>query len=717
MSSKRIVRAVLAGNPNSGKSTLFNNITGARQHVGNYPGVTVERYEGIRAYQDVTFNLTDLPGSYSLSAFSDEERVARDILEEKEYDVIVNIVDASNLERNLYLTLQLKELGVPLIVVLNMIDVARLRGVHIDTAALSQQLNVPVIEAVGFEPESVPRVLDAIIQSADGGVVSSDSPADILYGEILERVLSEFQNELLASNSEQETSLCRWTALKLLERDDALWEKWKCEQTEEITSKYEREIERQTGFTPPVAFAAARYDAISRICIESVKSAISVGVSASDKIDAVLTSRLWGIPIFLFLMYLVFQLTFTLGAYPMEWIETGFAALGDWISSFWSEGSDSLLKSLIVNGIIAGVGGVIVFLPNILLLFLAISLLEDSGYMARAAYLTDRYMHLLGLHGKSFIPMLIGFGCSVPAIMATRTLSSRKERIITMFIIPLMSCGARLPIYALLIPAFFPLQWQAPIMWGLYCLGILVAIILAKILGLFIIKEDDVPFIIELPPYHFPTFRTVGIHTLERGWLYLKKAGTIILGVSIVLWAMTTFPRLSEAQKEGFEAQRAAVSVNTRLSDQDRKLQITEIDNREAEEQLVNSCAGKIGHMLEPALKPMGFDWKIGTALIGAIAAKEAFVSQMGIVYSVGQSDEESQPLRETIAQHYPPIVGLGIMIFCLLSAPCMATFAVMAREAGSWKWAAAQWITLTGIAWVIVTIMFKLGCYFQWGI
>ena len=639
------IRAALAGNPNCGKSTIFNNLTGARQHVGNYPGVTVEKFQGKRSWRGREIDLVDLPGAYSLTAISEEERVAQEYLVNEKPDVVINIVDASNLERNLYLTLLLKEMRVPLLVVLNMMDLAKSAGIVINKEILSKELGVPVIEAVG---------------SMNQGM-----------GQILE-----------------------WSE-KIADNPTAYWE-----------PRPELEILE----TEPIAAATARYSALSRICIRAVCSQILLETTVSDRIDRVMTHRIWGIPIFLGLMYLVFQLTFTLGAYPMGWIDSAFAFLSEGINQFWGAESDSLIKSLLVDGIIGGVGGVIVFLPNILLLFLAISLLEDSGYMARAAYMTDRFMHRIGLHGKSFIPLLIGFGCSVPAIMATRTLPTRKDRLITMFIVPLVSCGARLPIYALLIPAFFPLAWQAPILWLLYCLGIALAMITAKALSLFVIKDEELPFIIELPPYHWPTFRTVGIHALERGWLYLKKAGTVILGISIVLWGLTTFPGLDASAAKRFERQRVAVEENTNLNDQQKAEKQTEIDNDEAQTQLANSYVGRFGRFIEPVLLPMGFDWKIGTALIGATAAKEVFVAQMGIVSRVGSVGDETKSLQEIMARNYSPLVGFGIMVFCLISAPCMATFAVMARESGSWKWAAAQWVFQTAVAWTIVTAIYQIG-------
>ena len=711
--SSKIIRAVLAGQPNSGKSTVFNNLTGAHEHVGNYPGITVEWHTGSRKYNGTTYELTDLPGTYSLSAYSDEERVARDYIINGDYDFVIDIVDASNLERSLLLTLQLKELGIPVLVVLNMIDLAKKNGMNIDKEALSAQLGMPVVECVGYESGAVGSILDA---------------AESLY------------DTLGTSGSK--------SALKL--------------NAEELTKPKSTEEE--------VAVTTARLDEIKEMCSVAVKTRPKEGPSGSDKVDAVLTNVWIGIPIFLILLYLVFQLTFTLGEYPMGWIESGFDWLKDWVGGFWAEGQESLLKSLIVDGIIGGLGGVLVFLPNILLLFLAIAFLEDSGYMARAAYLADNFMKYIGLHGKSFVPMIIGFGCGIPAIMATRTLSSRKERLITMFIIPWMSCGARVPIYMLLVPAFFPEAYQAWVMWGLYVLGIIVAIIVAKIMSVFVIREENAPFIIELPPYRFPTFRTVGIHTIERGWMYLKKAGTILLGISIVLWALATFPVLPESESAKFEAQRAPIAqkldelkeANSELealakdrdgvqeerdgveedsaladADKEKKLteldgqltkfneqlaayddltgQIEEIDNQEAEEKLANSYAGRLGHAMVPVIRTMGFDWKIGTAIVGALAAKEVFVAQMGIVYSIGEADEESESLRDIMKKNYPPLVGLSILVFCLLSAPCVATFAIMVKEAG-WGWAFAQFITCTIVAWVISTLIFQIGTYLQIG-
>ncbi|MBN2396997.1 MAG: ferrous iron transport protein B, partial [Deltaproteobacteria bacterium] len=495
----------------------------------------------------------------------------------------------------------------------------------------------------------------------------------------------------------------------LLENDKELRATVGSPAVEDQIEKSAQRIEKMLGESPETAIAGARYGFISGACQEAVRSTIEIRHTISDRIDAVVTNRLLGIPLFLGLMYLVFQLTFTLGNPPMGWIEGLFGWLGGVIKGWWPAGSESLLKSLLIDGIIGGVGGVLVFLPNILLLFLAIAVLEDSGYMARAAFIMDRLMHKIGLHGKSFIPMLIGFGCSVPAIMATRMLENRRDRLVTMLVVPLMSCGARLPIYALIIPAFFPQMWHAPMLWIIYLIGILLAVASAKLLRVTILKGESVPFVMELPPYRMPTIKGVLIHMWERGWLYLRKAGTIILGISILLWAMTTFPGLSADEAARFEQARQEIrAVN--MTEGERAGALAVADNEEAEAALRGSIAGRVGRAMEPFLRPMGFDWKIGTALIGAFAAKEVFVAQMGIVYSVGEADEESETLRDKLRSTYTPLVGFCIMLFCLISAPCMATIAVTRRESNSWGWALFQLGGLTLLAYVITVLVFQTG-------
>lgn len=685
---KNGIKIALAGNPNSGKSTIFNKLTGAKQTVGNFPGVTVERYEGRAQFEGRKISVVDLPGVYSLASYSDEERVAAEFLKNEAPDVVVDVVDASNLERNLYLTLVLKEQNRPLVVVLNMIDVARRRGMDVDAEALSKELGVPVLQTVGNRGVGVQEILAEVVRVADSpSSVEPTAPAPV----------------------------CPSDASKGCERCGG-----ECELAQ-------------------TAADVARYKEIGRICARCVTTDADAPASGSDKLDAILTHRFFGIPIFLAAMYLVFQLTFTIGAYPMDWIDAGFGALADLVDGAMSDG---VAKSLIVDGIIGGVGGVLVFLPNILILFLAISALEDSGYMARVALLCDRWTRRVGLHGKSVVPALVGFGCTVPGIMAAKMLGDRKERLTTMFVLPLFSCGARFPIYALLIPAFFPLEWRGLVLFGIYLIGILLAIVVAKIMDVVVKNDEPAPFVIELPPYHFPTLGVAGVRTAERGWQYVKKAGTIIFAISVLLWALTTFPSLDAETVAKFDAERAQIEENAdqiraesaRLAETaqtEEPAESTETAQTEAEEAdpvadalaavdaaesqaaLERSFAGRVGRALEPLLRPMGFDWKIGTALIGAVAAKEVFVAQMGVVCSIGEADETSEPLAETLRANYSPLVGFCIMLFCLIATPCMATFAVMAKESGSWKWAFAQWFGLTAIAWVLTTLVYQIGVSF----
>ena len=714
MGSKIVV--ALAGNPNSGKTTIFNNLTGARQHVGNYPGVTVERKEGYVRHDGREILFVDLPGTYSLTAYSAEELVARNFIVDEKPDVVVDIIDSSNLERNLYLAVQLMETRVPLILAFNMSDEARARGYEFDLEKFSRFFNAPVVRTVGHKGEGMEELIEQIIAVASPGGDPGEGPS-VNYGDELEEEIGRIVSLLSDDPLLTQKYGARWLAVKLLENDRDVLEKVSSEAVRARLTKSASHIEGILGEHPETVIASRRYGFISGACQEAVHSTVEVLHTISDRIDSVVTSRVLGIPIFLGFMYLVFYLTFTLGDPPMGWIEGFFKWLGDNVGVLWPEGSESLLKSLLIDGIIGGVGGVIVFLPNILLLFFAIAILEDSGYMARAAFIMDRLMHRIGLHGKSFIPMLIGFGCSVPAIMATRMLENRRDRLVTMLVVPLMSCGARLPIYALIIPAFFPQAWNAPMLWIIYVIGILLAVVSAKILRSTIFKGESVPFVMELPPYRLPTVRGVLTHMWQRGWLYLKKAGTIILGISIILWALTTFPGLPEEQAQRFEEEKQAVEASV-TDEETKKEKIASIENAMTEASLEDSIAGRIGHALEPVLKPMGFDWKIGTALIGAFAAKEVFVAQLGIVYSVGkEADEESSPLRDQLRANYTPLVAFCIMLFCLVSAPCMATIAVTRRESNSWRWALFQLSGLTVMAWILTVVVFQAGRLFGIGI
>lgn len=751
------IRIALAGNPNSGKTTLFNALTGSRQHVGNYPGVTVEKKEGGFRFQDRDVHVVDLPGTYSLTASSPEELVARNVVLEEKPDLVVDVIDASNLERNLYLATQFMELRVPVVLALNMADVAASRGHAIDLKRLSELLNVRIVSTTAHKGKGVEELKRAILETAEEH--PRREPARVTHGHHVEAELERLTGQLSTAQGEEPDIPPRWLALKLLEDDEVVGEYVRDTFEEgnailEQTAASRRHLERELGDDAEILIADSRYGFISGACQEAVRSTVEARHTMSDRIDLVMTHRVLSIPIFFAMMFLVFKLTFTVGAPFMDWIEGLFGWLSGRLDGAWPEGSAPLLKSLVLDGVIGGVGGVLVFLPNIFLLFMAIAVLEDSGYMARAAFIMDRFMHKIGLHGKSFIPMLIGFGCTVPAIMATRTLENRRDRLTTMLVAPLMSCGARLPIYALIIPAFFPQAWHAPMLWLIYFIGIALAVIAAKLLRSTLFKGETEPFVMELPPYRMPTLRGTLLHMWERGWLYLKKAGTLILGVSIVMWALLTFPRnveydmnyeqaIAQARQQLAEVAGGPASTDVRADELEGEgpleptpahgngspgvsspkgqpatgesvakmaERVEELENARASEELTKSFAGRIGHGLEPIIRPLGFDWRIGTALIGAFAAKEVFVAQMGIVYSVGEADEESVPLRDKLRANYSPLVGFCIMLFCLISAPCMATIAVTWRESNSWKWAAFQLVGLTVLAYVLTLIVYQIG-------
>jgi len=681
----RRVTVALAGNPNSGKTTLFNALTGARQHVANYPGVTVETKHGRRRHGGLEITFVDLPGTYSLTAYSPEELVARDFVLQQKPDLVVHVIDASNLERNLYLAVQLMEMNAPLLLAFNMSDVAERRGIRFDVPTLAQLLGAPIVETVASKHRGIDELLDQIVETVKQG---AQPVYHCRYGPEIEREIEHLMRRLAEQGATAGGRL-RWLAIKLLENDEQVRQELKEAQVAAEADEARRRLEGVFGDDPAVVLADRRYGFISGACQEAVRSTVERRHDMSDLVDTVLLHPRLGLPIFLALMYLVFQVTFTVGQVPMDWLEAGFAVLARAVASLWPAGSDNFVKSLLVDGVIGGVGGVIVFLPNIIMLFLAIAILEDSGYMARAAFLMDRVMHRMGLHGKSFIPMLIGFGCSVPAIMATRILENRRNRLTTILVIPLMSCGARFAIYSLIIPAFFPLPLKGLVLWSIYLVGIVLAVICARLLRATLLKGTTVPFVMELPPYRMPTFKGLWLHTWMRSWHYLKKAGTIILAISLVLWALARYPRPPADQLAGrteTQAQAAALRY---------------------------SVIGRVGRAIEPAIRPLGFDWKIGTALIGSMAAKEAFISQLGIVYALGETDEGSEALAAQLQEDYSPLQGISILLFILISAPCMATVAVTRRESGAWKWALLQWFGLTALAYGVTLVVYQIGSIF----
>ncbi|MCI0499321.1 MAG: ferrous iron transport protein B [Planctomycetales bacterium] len=674
----------LAGNPNSGKTTVFNALTGARHHVANYPGVTVEKKEGVFRYNGIDMHLVDLPGTYSLTAYSTEELVARHFIFEERPDVVVDVLDASNIERNLYLATQLMEMQVPLVLAFNMSDVAQSRGLEFDVAQMERLLGVRIVPMVASRRKGIDELLEAIVQTAHQ---ETHRILNIPYGQEIEEELSKIEKMLDPCAAALPAKYpMRWIALKLLEGDPEVQE-WVKDAS--IVRQVEAGREHlRTIFRdhPDIAIAERRYGFISGACQETIKNTVQIRHDISDWVDVLLTNRYLGLPIFAALMFGVFYLTFRVGAYPMGWLEELFAWLGAAITEQWPPHTLLWLRSLVVDGIIGGVGGVLMFLPSILLLFLGIAFLEDTGYMARAAFIMDRIMHKIGLHGKSFIPMLIGFGCSVPAIMATRILENRRNRLATMLVIPLMSCGARIAIYAIFVAAFFPDYLRGPMMWLIYVIGIVLAILCIQLLRRTLLKGETIPFVMELPPYRMPTLKGLVIHMWDRGWLYLRKAGTLILMLSIVLWAAISYPRPPAEALEGLDVRQQRRAT------------------------LQYSVAGRIGRAIEPAIEPLGFDWKIGTALIGASVAKEVFVLQLSIIYAMGDGAENSGILEERLREDYTSLQGFCVMLFCLITAPCIATVAATRRESGAWKWALLQYAGLTALAYLVTLAVYQAG-------
>ena len=698
----RRIKIAIAGNPNSGKTSLFNSLTGSRQHVGNYPGVTVEKKEGTFAHCGVGVDVVDLPGTYSLQATSLDEKVARDFIMNEAPDVVVDVVDATNAERGLYLTSQLVELGVRLVLVLNMSDRARSSGQVLDLDMMRERLSCEVVETVGSRGEGVGRLKDAILAAAAKPPVEFALDCGEEIGEAVGEIVSALNDdgaELMRPYSD------RWVALKLLEEDPEamlLLVRKHPSVSAKIAAKVEeikKRMEGHHGDLLPVLVAERRYGFAAGLYREVLKKEPPDRRRLSEQVDNVVLNRWVGIPIFLALMYAVFSITFAVGEHPMRWIESGVGFLGKAISESWPAALGADLRSLVVDGVIEGVGGVLVFLPTIVLLFMGIALMEDTGYMARAAFIMDRLMHRIGLHGKSFIPMVIGFGCTVPAIMATRTLENRRDRLATMMVLPLMSCGAKLTIYSLFIPAFFPEEWRAKVLWGIYVAGVVMAIFIVRLLRSTLLRGESAPFVMELPPYRLPTAKGILIHMWERAKLYIRKAGTVILAISVIMWALASYPKPAPVG----EAVSGAPGFSLAQEDEASR----------AARELGFSVAGRIGKALEPVMQPLGFDWRISTALLGSFAAKEVFVSQLGIVFSMGEVDENSFSLRDELKRHYTPLIGICVMIFSLIATPCMATVAVMRRESGGWRWAILQFVGLTALAYVVTLVVYQTGRHF----
>ena len=707
----------LAGNPNSGKTTLFNALTGMHQHVGNYPGVTVEKKEGELKYKDYDITVVDLPGTYSLTAHSIDEVVARNFVIEEKPDVVIDIIDSSNLERNLYLATQFMELGVPLVLAFNMSDIASKQGLEIDKVKLSELLGAPIVFTVATKKVGINELLDEAINLVEKKTtIRRNTP---VYGKEVEEEIKKIEALLLKDKDLIQKYPSRWLAVKLLEGDSEVIKKIKeSEYSDQIIKQVEKSTAHLTsilGDTPEAIIADGRYGFISGACSEAVKRTYEVRHTISDEMDKVLINRILGLPIFLGVMWLIFKFTFAASAPLCDWFDKGMGWLGDTIGGLLPEGS--AIQSLIVNGIIGGVGSVLSFVPIIFLLFLAMAFLEDSGYMARAAFIMDKLMHKIGLHGRSFIPMLLGFGCNVPAIMATRTIEDRKDRIVTILVNPFMSCGARLPVYTLFIGAFFPEKIAGSVLFSLYLLGIVVAIIMAKIFRRFLFKGPASPFVMELPPYRLPTIKGLLIQMWERGAVYLKKAGTIIFAGCVLVWFLSNFPWNPQYSKD-YDALIEQAKDNEEM--------VTQLENERACEKMEKSYAGKLGRAIAPVFKPLGFDdWKVSVGLVGGFIAKEIVVGTLGTLHSIGEADEESESLRQALqnetrpdgSKMFTPLVAYALMVFVLLYIPCVATIAVIKRETNSWRWPIFAAFYTTLVAWLIAFIIYQGGRFLGLGI
>ncbi len=678
------IRVALVGNPNCGKTSLFNIASGSHEHVGNYSGVTVDAKEGHFKFRDYEITLVDLPGTYSLSAYSPEELYVRKNLLETTPDVVVNVVDASNIERNLYLTTQLIDMNLRVVMALNMYDELEHKGDKLDTTQLGYLLGMPVCPTVSRDGRGIPELFDTVIKIYEGADDRLARHIHINHGAEIEKSIKRVQRHIAYNEELKATYSTRYLTIKYLEGD--------------------KEVERLLSGKPNIGdISDARADEMERVegivgtnmesAIVDAKYAFIQGALAetyrkyqeerprrtiTDRIDAIVTNQWAAFPIFLVLLWFVFWATFTIGQYPMDWIEAGVGWLGNAVGSLMADG---WLKDLVVDGCIAGVGSVLVFLPNIMILYFFISIMEDSGYMARAAFIVDKLMHRIGLHGKSFIPMVMGFGCNVPAIMATRSIESRKSRLVTMAIIPFMSCAGRLPIFVLFAGAFFPGS-PATALLGIYLLGIVLAILSALVIGKFV-KDDDLPFVMELPPYRMPTWKATWRHTWEKGKQYLEKMATTILIFSIAIWFLGYFPRHAD---------------------------------KSAAYQQEHSYIGMVGKAIEPAMEPLGFNWKMDVGLLAGVGAKELVISTLGVMYAQdgeqyeGMGDEDDTALQAALKATVPTAAALAFMVFVLLYFPCIATFVALKNETGSWRWAILLCLYTILVAWICAFAAFRIG-------
>ena len=735
----RNINVALVGNPNSGKTSFFNHASGSRERVGNYSGVTVDAKLAWFKQKGYRFNITDLPGTYSISAYTPEELFVRDFITENLPDVVINIVDGSNLERNLYLTTQLIDMDIKVVMVLNMYDELEKKGDKLDYDSLGKMIGIPIIPAVSSKGKGIKDVFDKVIEVFEDKD-QTQRHIHINYGESFEKALKHLQNKINAQGNQHLTDRVstRFLALKLLEKDPEIFTKIveNCHNHKYILGSTEKEVKKledEFNENTDTLITDLKYGFITGALKETLEPAETERRKSSEIIDTLITHKLFGFPIFLFFMWVMFSVTFLLGSYPMEWIETGVENLSAFLENTMQAGP---LKDLLINGVISGVGGVIVFLPNIVLLFFFISLMEDTGYMSRAVFIMDKLMHKIGLHGKSFIPMLMGFGCNVPAIMATRTLANRNDRLLTMIINPFMSCSARLPVYVLFITAFFS-SYQGTLLFFIYALGIAAAVVSAILFKKTIFRGEEVPFVMELPPYRVPTIKAIIMHMWSKAVHYLKKISGIILVASVIIWVLGYFPygfelsRKLEEQKQEVKTQYEdllagipEVSQNARESLLEERDEILDtMESTVLQERQENSLIGNLGRFIEPAMAPLGFDWKMSISLLSGLAAKEIVVSTMGVLYQADENVQiHSASLTEKLQTQtysegpkqgekvFTPLVALSFMIFVLLYFPCIGVLAAIIKESGHWKWGVFTVFYTTGVAWLASFIVFQVG-------
>lgn len=703
------LKIALTGNPNSGKTSLFNRLTGATQKVGNWGGVTVELKEGTARFGKDQVTIIDLPGTYSLCTCSMDEQVARNFIVDEKPDVVVDVIDTTNLERHLYLAVQLLELGVRPVLVLNMWDEVKSKGLDIDINLLSKLLGLTIVPTNARSGEGVHELLAAAVrQGGEKRDVSTDFA--VRLPDELETAVVQLKAEIDKSGEIKYNR--RWLALQLFEQDrhieSMVKELPQGNQVLALRDNLIQNMSKKLGDLPETFIAESRYGFITGAVKETVKQTRPNRVEISDQIDTVLTHRFWAYPIFILFMWLLFQATFKLGEYPMQWIESLFGWLQSIASTSLPEG---VLRDLISDGIIAGVGGVIVFLPNILILFLGISIMEDTGYMARAAFITDKLMHRIGLHGKSFIPMIMGLGCSVPAIMAARTLESKKDRIKTILLTPLVSCSARLPVFVLFAGALFPQHAANVVFLFQVVFGFGAFILMGFVFKHTLFqKEEDYPFVMELPPYRMPTFQSILIHMWQKAEHYMKKMGGVVLVFSVILWWMSAYPKAPEIESQ-FDQRIETARLVHNVSDDERNEQIKKLASQKHAAVMEQTYIGRIGRFIEPVVKPFGSDWRGAVSLVTGFVAKEVVVGSMGVLYAVGDEvDEQSDGLREVIQEHFTPLSAFSFMLFVLLYIPCVVALITVIRELKNWKWSLFSVGYQLLLAWTAATLVYQVG-------